>query len=133
MKKIKIVTLFVLLCTGIYSNAKNSMCKTSAGTNPQDSLSITAPNVFTPNGDGVNDTWSIIVHGFGVTVFGLETTVYDRWGKQIFQTTNIREVWSGHNSIGEQCSNGTYFYVINYTNGFTGEQKVLKGFVELLR
>ncbi len=133
MKKIGILILFVFLGSGIFANTKNYSCKTGSGTSPNDSLSIVAPNIFTPNGDGVNDFWSIIVHAYGVNVFGLETTVYDRWGKQIFQTTNIREVWSGHNAIGETCSAGTYFYVITYTNGATGELKALKGFVELLR
>ncbi len=102
-------------------------------TTPHDSLSVVAPNIFTPNGDGVNDTWSIIVHDYGITIFELQTVVYDRWGTQIFLSTNIREVWSGHNLIGKPCDEGAYFYVVSYTNSSTGKQEVHKGFIQLLR
>lgn len=98
-----------------------------------DSLFVMVPNVFTPNGDGINDTWSIIVKGYGVTVFNMQTVVYDRWGKQVFQTTNIHEVWSGHNSIGEFCSSGSYYYVISYTNGSNGKDEHFTGFIELIK
>jgi gliding motility-associated-like protein len=143
MKKMKnqiLVKLTVLLFICVYANnnyAENKMpiksFSYSLTTNPHDSLSVVAPNVFTPNGDGVNDTWSIIVHDYGITIFELQTTVYDRWGTQIFQTTNIREVWSGHNMIGKACDNGTYFFVVSYTNSSTGGQEITKGFIELLR
>jgi len=140
MNRFFLIKLIVFLLIGfcVHSNyAENKMQEKSFSysltTNPHDSLSVVAPNVFTPNGDGVNDTWSIIVHDYGITIFELQTVVYDRWGTQIFLTTNIREVWSGHNLVGKTCDNGTYFYVVSYTNGASGKQEVLKGFVELLR
>jgi gliding motility-associated-like protein len=132
MKKL----IFATLCAfSIVINAGNlAHCKKKASyLTGQDSLVVTAPNVFTPNGDGINDTWSIMLRGHGVTVFDMETTVYDRWGKVVFQTTNIREVWSGHNSIGEFCTCGTYYYIIKYLNGATGKNEVFKGFIELMR
>ena len=100
---------------------------------PHDSLVVIVPNVFTPNGDGVNDLWSIGLHDFGITVLELQATVYDRWGKIVFHTTNIHQVWSGHNVIGKACEEGTYFYVITYENGNTHAKESHKGFLELLR
>ena len=101
--------------------------------NPHDSLVVIVPNIFTPNNDGINDTWSIILHDYGVILFDLQTTVYDRWGVPVFQTTDIREVWLGHTPTGKICNPGSYFYVITYTNGITNQPETLKGFVELVR
>lgn len=128
MRTVLFFSVLLLTCGNAFSRSGASIAN-----NPQDSLSIIAPNVFTPNGDGVNDTWSILVHGYGVLVTGLQTTIYDRWGKEVFTSTNIREVWAGHNKIGETCSDGAYFYVITYSIGFATDQKTLKGFIELLR
>ena len=119
--------MMMLMLFLVYSN------KMPAGTPPHDSLSVVVPNVFSPNGDGVNETWSIIVHDYGITIFELQTTVYDRWGKLIFETTNIHEVWSGHTLIGEKCSGGFYFYVITYINSATKQTEKLNGFIELIR
>ena len=128
MRTVLFFGLLFFACGRIFSHTGSA-----ASSNSRDSLAITVPNVFTPNGDGINDTWSMIVHGYGVLVTGLQTTVYDRWGKEVFYSTNIHTVWSGHNKIGEKCSDGSYFYVITYNAGFGGEQKTLKGFIELLR
>ena len=98
-----------------------------------DTLSIKVPNVFSPNGDGVNDFWSIVLYDYGVALLDLQATVYDRWGHEVFQSTNINQVWLGHTATGKICSTGSYFYVITYTNGLTNNPEQLKGFVELVR
>jgi len=98
-----------------------------------DSVKITIPNVFTPNNDGKNDFWSMIVTN-GLEIFDLKTTIYNRNGKIVFESTNINQNWNGHNLYeGSMCSEGTYFYIISYTDGNTDETKTLKGFIELLR
>jgi gliding motility-associated-like protein len=102
-------------------------------TTPPDSLVVIAPNVFTPNNDGVNDYWSIILHDYGIAILELQTTVYDRWGKEVFHTTNVHQVWNGNNHIGKACEDGTYFFIVTFTNGKTKNKEVFKGFLELLR
>jgi gliding motility-associated-like protein len=102
-------------------------------TNPHDSIMVIVPNIFTPNSDGINDTWSIILHDYGTILLDMQTTVYDRWGIVVFQTTDIREVWLGHTPTGRICNPGSYFYVINYTNSITNQPETLKGFLELAR
>jgi len=97
-----------------------------------DSVKITVPNVFTPNNDGKNDTWNMLVQGRGL-LFDLQTTIYNRWGKNVFESTNINQAWNGNNLYsGDPCSAGTYFYVISYTDGNTNEVKTIKGFLELI-
>ena len=112
--------------------AMNKSCSYSV-TIPPYSLVVIAPNVFTPNNDGVNDYWSLTVYDYGVTILELKATVYDRWGKEVFHSTNLRHVWNGNNHIGKACEDGAYFYVVTFTNGSTRKQEVFKGFVELLR
>jgi gliding motility-associated-like protein len=73
--------------------------------NLMDALVI--PNVFTPNGDGVNDVFSI--GGKAITDFNL--TIVNRWGNTIFESNDINTSWDG-TSNGTPCIDGTYFYII---------------------
>ena len=137
MFKKQILQLFVIFTMCAYSgtSSNNVYVKSYSYSlaTPHDSLVVVAPNVFTPNGDGVNDHWSIIIHDYGIAIMDLEATVYDRWGKEIFKTTNIHQVWNGNNHIGKACEEGTYFFVVTYTNGASREKEVHKGFIQLLR
>ncbi|MBS1646149.1 MAG: gliding motility-associated C-terminal domain-containing protein [Bacteroidetes bacterium] len=91
-----------------------------------------APNVITPNGDGINDTWSTIIVD-AKQVFNLQTTIYNRYGKRVFESTNIKQVWNGYCQYeGTLCSDGAYFYVISYLDANTNETKNMSGFIELL-
>jgi gliding motility-associated-like protein len=94
----------------------------------------TVPNVFSPNYDNVNDTWGVKFSSIG-RIKDFSMHIYDRWGLEVFaspldyQTPNIR--WDGHTSAGEECSNGTYFYVISFKKN--DEEQKLKGFLSLFR
>src|SRR6202012_4682781 len=48
-----------------------------------DSVKIFVPNAFTPNGDGANDRWHIIVQGLTKKI---QVSVFDRWGTQVFNS-----------------------------------------------
>ncbi len=64
------------------------------------------PNAFTPNGDGLNDL-------FGPSDFKLDhfaMTIYDRWGKELYHTISLTELWDGHFSNGEPVPTGVYIY-----------------------
>ncbi|MHB8261622.1 MAG: T9SS type B sorting domain-containing protein [Bacteroidia bacterium] len=134
MKGVKYILLLIVILTN-HQIVKSSNCQINSTftTSPHDSLVVIVPNVFTPNSDGINDTWSIIVHDYGVILFDLQTTVYDRWGAIVFQSTDIKQVWLGHTLTGKICNEGSYFYVISYTNSLTNQPEKLKGFVELIR
>jgi gliding motility-associated-like protein len=103
---------------------------------PPDSIHITVPNIFSPNADGINDSWQIAVSSYQYTVNSYSCVIYDRWGIQVFETSNISEVWSGKTTSGLPCSAGTYFYIIKLTatnsKGKT-EDKDFKGYLELVR
>ncbi|MES2559437.1 MAG: PKD domain-containing protein [Bacteroidota bacterium] len=86
-----------------------------------------APNVFTINQDGINDLF--FVRGVFVAEFKLQ--IYNRWGQQVFETTNMHEGWDGtHN--GKVCESDVYVYVAE-GKGKHGESKSITGNVTLMR
>ena len=90
------------------------------------------PNVFTPNGDGINDTFNFSIVGASDVSFNM----YNRWGNLIQSVTSRASVtnvlWDGRTTSGEACSEGIYFYTLSYklTNGDVVNKK---GFITLIR
>lgn len=66
------------------------------------------PNVFTPNGDGINDF--IEVPGDGIRVF--EFSVFTRTGTRVYLSNSPRIFWDGTNSSGMELKEGVYYYVL---------------------
>ena len=90
------------------------------------------PNVFTPNGDGINDVFAFSVVGAKNLVLG----IYNRWGNLIQSITSRASVtnllWDGHTTSGEECSGGVYFYTLEYKDS-KGDTQKKNGYVTLLR
>ncbi len=88
------------------------------------------PNVFTPNGDGVNDLF--FVKASNLTK--IEAIIFDRWGNKVYDvnssTGNI--LWDGKNFKGVECSAGTFYYIIK-AEGKDGTLYEKKGNVSLYR
>ncbi len=91
------------------------------------------PNVFTPNGDGINDDFSIEINGSGKEVDyreaykSNELVVMDRWGRKVFSASNYKSGdWAGEN-----LSDGTYFYVLKCIGEWGND--VFRGSVAILR
>lgn len=89
---------------------------------------VLIPNAFSPNGDGLNDV-------FGVENFKfqrlLEFRVFDRWGKQVFETTSPTKGWDG-TIDGKKAAQEVYYYIIRlgYGDDFV---ETFKGDVTLIR
>ncbi len=66
-------------------------------------------NAFSPNGDGVNDTWTVPELKF---YNNIEVQVFDRSGVRLFQTTNPEQGWNGRNQHGDVLA-GPYLYIIH--------------------
>lgn len=68
---------------------------------------------FTPNGDGVNDTWIIdFINGYPTCT----VEIFNRWGNQVFRSTGYSQPWDGTYN-GEALPLGTYYYIIDLNNG----------------
>ncbi|WP_276498197.1 gliding motility-associated C-terminal domain-containing protein [Pontibacter litorisediminis] len=66
------------------------------------------PNAFSPNGDGVNDTWEIKNIEYYPQA---KVEIYNRWGNLVFEQTNYRNEWHG-TYRGAALPVSTYFYVV---------------------
>jgi len=71
------------------------------------------PNGFTPNSDGVNDTWEIENIAFQPDA---TVEIFDRWGSKIFESKSYTNGWDGTVN-GQALPTHTYFYVITAENG----------------
>lgn len=71
------------------------------------------PNVFSPNGDGINDNFIVTVNG--VDYFSIE--IFSRWGNMVFKRNGVQQIiWDGCMPDGNRVKPGTYFYVITASN-----------------
>lgn len=69
------------------------------------------PNSFTPNGDGKNEMFG--PKGANIDEAEYEFRIFDRWGKQVYYTTDPFEYWNGRvDNIKEVCPQGVYVYRI---------------------
>lgn len=91
--------------------------------------SIFVPNVFTPNGDGVNDLF--LVQMFNTTCFN--TKIYNRWGMLIFEMISIGQGWDGTvQETGRYVPEGTYYYIVDFCK-HDGEKGQRTGHVTVIR
>lgn len=86
------------------------------------------PNAFTPNNDGLNDFFRPIIQQ---EIADYKFTVFNRWGQQVFVSTQKNEGWDG-TIKGQLAENGSYVYLVQYKNN-NNETKLYKGTVTLLR
>jgi gliding motility-associated-like protein len=89
----------------LYLTSQNGLCTQQDTAFLYVKAKLKAPNVFTSNGDGINETFAIR---------GIEThpearvSIYNRWGEQVYSTKNYADnEWNGTN-----CSEGVYYYII---------------------
>lgn len=91
--------------------------------------SIDIPNVFTPNGDNVNDFFHPVIPGLGVAI--LDMKIYSRWGNLIYDQDNPGVGWDGTHK-GVECPMDVYAYVIKA--GFLdGREHYFRGDITLVR
>ncbi|QBQ40836.1 T9SS type B sorting domain-containing protein [Sphingobacterium psychroaquaticum] len=89
-----------------------------------DIVQLIIPNVFTPNGDGLNDYFRIV----GLSLFpGRRLTIYNRWGNNVYRSEQYENDWGGSGLL-----EGTYFYVLELTDE-TGRSSTYKGAVLIIR
>ena len=78
-----------------------------------DSMLITLPTAFTPNGDGRNDLYHIIKTSG--TLSNFQMTIYQLDGTQVFQFTDPNGSWLGKDQNGNACTNYKYYVKLKFT------------------
>ena len=83
-------------------------------------------NIFSPNGDGVNDTLTLVRHqDYANNSF----EVFDRYGNSVFQMDGYDSSWDGTGKNGD-LPKGTYFYILDLNGDGTD---VVKGWIQIVR
>lgn len=113
----------------------SSLCDDVIDPDPTDTTTVITtrddvPNVFTPNGDGTNDTWKIVSNPDSYDE--LSVKVFNRLGDRVFESGAYNNGWRGtYQSTGENLPEGTYFYEIIAAKN--GERNLIKGFTVIKR
>lgn len=97
------------------------------------------PNVFTPNGDGVNDKM-VPVSSIGSNpkafVDHVDMVIFSRWGKQVFHTKDPMINWDGRNiNTKADCASGVYYYTceVYFVSADGLKKRHLQGSVTIIR
>ena len=90
---------------------------------------IYIPSAFSPNGDGINDRFSV----FGVGLQRTSMEVYNRYGQIVYRSSDYVAEWNGiHQKTGKPCLPGNYVYIIRLVTS-AGIQQTFKGNIILIR
>jgi gliding motility-associated-like protein len=92
---------------------------------------IQIPNVFTPNGDNLNDFFENKVNNFKFLKY-LNGSIWNRWGQFIYEYQMPNGKWWDGKFEGNDCQEGVYFYIIN-AEGSNGRKFNFHGTVTLIR
>lgn len=88
------------------------------------------PNVFSPNGDGKNDSYKVEYKG---DMDLKEMSIYNRFGQRVFNSSNVSKAWDGTFN-GQAVDGGTYFYYVRILCGNVAQKELIfKGDVTLIR
>lgn len=116
------------------SNTTYTLTATENGCTLEDYVTITIdeklifPTTFSPNDDGINDTWEIS----GVSAYpNCFVRIYNRWGQEVFQSTSYSKAkaWNGTGNSGK-LSEGVYFYIVELRDE---DKREFKGSITLIR
>jgi len=90
---------------------------------------LEVPNVFTPNGDGINDEFKVN----GKSIVEFDCKIYNRWGRKVYEWNDITKGWNGKiDGDKREASPGTYYYIIKAKDK-KGKNYELNGFFYLLK
>jgi gliding motility-associated-like protein len=99
-------------------------------------LNVSAPNIFTPNNDGVNDLFQFTgIYNFSKFQsdnIQFESVILNRWGNVVARYKNQNVSWDG-TSNGLPLPDGVYFYQVQTLRSICGEEEYFEGFFHLVR
>lgn len=88
-------------------------------------------NAFSPNGDQYNNCFGF--EGLDENCVDITIKIYNRWGMELFTSSDINACWDGINPLNDQpYPDGTYFVLYYLENKSTGEKNTISGTIKLL-
>ena len=109
-----------------YKNGNPGVTSVSNTTEVVPYMSIYIPNSFTPNGDGMNDTFG----AYGEAINDFKMQVFNRWGQVVFESSSFNNRWDG-TFDGVQVPQGSYAYRVT-AKGLTGKSSTKDGTVNII-
>ncbi|HTL80904.1 MAG TPA: gliding motility-associated C-terminal domain-containing protein [Bacteroidia bacterium] len=117
--------------TTFYVQTYDGVCRgplAAVSIHPEECPPLT-PNVFTPNGDGTNDSWSLI----RPYAKDIRVEIYDRWGVLVYVYSDLNGSWNGtYMGNGKEVTDGVYYY-IGYITDQNDVMSNETGFIQLIR
>ena len=97
--------------------------------NPPPPYIVSGPNVFTPNGDGINDNFMVTLEGY---VSFSSIKIYNRYGQLLFTAKSIENLWNGDFN-GRALPPGPYYWVFEGTDLYYHTKAIKGGSITLVR
>lgn len=90
--------------------------------------SLIMPNVFSPNGDILNDVY-LPIEMIGIQNIKIE--IYNRWGERVYESMDLNTGWDGKLN-GKPLPSSTYFWIVKYET-LWGKNEIINGIVDLIQ
>ena len=116
-------TKLVIYSTQTGCRDSSILCNDFLGT-----IGIVVPNIFTPNGDNINDVFSLKTVG----IENLTCNIFDRWGVELFTFTGPTGSWDGIMKDGKVATEGCYYYIVQATD-VKGQSHAYNGSLMLMK
>jgi len=97
---------------------------------PPPLVEATAPNVFSPNNDGINDVFSVKIIGY---LGAFLCNIYSRTGELVFTTSDPLFRWNGRSTNGKELPIGTYYWTMQLTDAFRNTKTYRSGSVTIVK
>jgi gliding motility-associated-like protein len=121
-------TAYTVTGTGNYGCANTfSLTITVRSCEDTTKNTLTIPNAFTPNGDGVNDYFKIN----GQNIRSINGKIFNRWGQLLYNWNDVNKPWDGKYN-NKNVSDGVYFYILEVTFN-NGETREKHGSIEVVK
>jgi gliding motility-associated-like protein len=96
-------------------SAKSCTNEISKTIEVKNDFNVFIPSSFTPNFDGLNDTFIPVFSSYGLDPKSFEMEIFDRWGHSLFRSKDVNKGWDGSvQNKGEQLKEEVYVYKIKY-------------------
>lgn len=117
----------------LYVTTANGCTDTTSGTIIiQDLTYLFIPNTFTPDGDGLNDTWFPIGANLNSSSIKINVNIFNRWGEHIYTSDSPSKPWTGYANNNVPIQNGVYVYKVDFVDqknrnfSYTGQVTLLR-------
>jgi len=97
----------------------------------ENEILVFSPNTFTPDGNGINDTWKVQLQGIDVQNFRLE--VFNRWGEKVFESLDPEGEWDGTYGNGKIVKDGAYIWTVKAYDFENDNKYEFSGTVTILK